>query len=209
MMDILITESQKKILMTEGIAEALSEIYSGTKDYSADLYKRVKKKLGSNLSILLTFSAAIGGVVEPLESFLRGKFPDLSEEQTLLILTAVVAILWKENTGLIRELVAKIKDEGLNSKFFLALTKANQLKKVFGKFLTNTLQGASGVLDILSYTYMIPILGYLVMMYQGQEISPEQAELLGTRLSAIVGLTVSSESIGKIVDTIRKKSKNL
>jgi hypothetical protein len=56
---------------------------------------------------------------------------------------------------------------------------------------------------------MIPILGYLVMMYQGQEISPEQAELLGTRLSAIVGLTVSSESIGKIVDTIRKKSKNL
>ena len=108
-MDILITESQKRVLMTEGIAEALSEIYSGAKDYSADLYKRVMKKLGSNMGILLTFSAAIGGIIQPLESFLVGKFPELSEEQILLLLTAVVAIMWKENTSLIRELFDKVK----------------------------------------------------------------------------------------------------
>lgn len=208
-MDILITESQKSLLLTEGIAEALAEIYSGAKDYSSDLYKRVKNRLGTNFSILLTFSAAIGGIMEPLESFLVGKFPELSEEQLLLILTAVVAILWKENTGLIRELLSKVKEEGLNSKLFLALTKANELKNVFGKFLTNSLKGTSFTLDVLAYTYMIPLLGYLVMMYQGQEITPEQVDLLVTRLSAIGGLTVSSEAIGKIVDTIRKKSKNL
>ena len=69
-MDILITESQKGILLTEGIAEALAEIYSGTKDYSSDLYKRVKRRLNINFGILLTFSAAIGGFVEPLENTL-------------------------------------------------------------------------------------------------------------------------------------------
>jgi hypothetical protein len=208
-MDILITESQKSLLLTEGIAEALSEIYSGTKDYSADLYKRVMKKLGSNMGILLTFSAAIGGIIEPLESFLVGRFPELSEEQLLLILTAVVAIMWKENSKLIGELVDKVKEEGLSSKLFLALTKAHRLKNAFGEFITNSLKGVASSLDIMSYTYMIPLLGYIVMMYQGQEITPEQMELLGTRLSAIGGLTVSSEAIGKIVDTIRKKSKNL
>lgn len=208
-MDILITESQKRILMTEGIAEALSEIYSGAKDYSADLYKRVKKKFGSNMGILLTFSAAIGGIIEPLESFLVGKFPELSEEQILLLLTAVVAIMWKENSSLIRELVEKVKDEGLNSKLVLALTKAHRLKNAFGKFITNSLQGVSASLDIMSYTYMIPLLGYLVMMYQGIEMTPEQQELLVRRLSAIGTLTISSEAIGKIVDTIRKKSKDL
>jgi len=208
-MDILITESQKDLLLTEGIGDTLEQIYSSSKDYSADLYKRVKNRLKLNFTILLTFSAAIGGVVEPLESFLVGKYPDLSDEQLLLILTAVVAILWKENAPLVRELLGKVKEQGLSSKLFLALTKANELKKTFGKFLTNALKGTSFSLDVLAYTYMIPLLGYLVMMYQGQEISPEQVELLVRRLSAIGGLTISSEVIGKLVDTIRKKSKNL
>jgi hypothetical protein len=208
-MDILITESQKGILLTESIAEALSEIYSGTKDYTSDLYKRVKNRLKLNFGILLTFSAAIGGVVEPLESFLVGEYPELSEDQLLLILTAVVAILWKENSKLIRELLDKIKSLGLNKELMTALKKSNQLKNSFKQFLTNSLQGLSFSFDVLSYTYMIPLLGYLVMMYQGQEISPEQAELLVTRLSAIGGLTIGSEVISKIVDTIRKKSKNL
>jgi hypothetical protein len=208
-MDILITESQKGILLTESIAEALSEIYSGTKDYTSDLYKRVKNRLKLNFGILLTFSAAIGGVVEPLESFLVGEYPDLSEDQLLLILTAVVAILWKENSKLIRELLDKIKSLGLNKELMTALKKSNQLKNSFKQFLTNSLQGLSFSFDVLSYTYMIPLLGYLVMMYQGQEISPEQVELLVTRLSAIGGLTIGSEVISKIVDTIRKKSKNL
>jgi hypothetical protein len=208
-MDILITESQKGILLTEGIAEALAEIYSGTKDYSSDLYKRVKRRLNINFGILLTFSATIGGVVEPLESFLVGKYPELSEDQILLILTAVVAILWKENSKLIRELLDKIKSQGLNKELMTAIKKSNQLKNSFKQFLTNSLQGLSFSFDVLSYTYMIPLLGYLVMMYQGQEISPEQVELLVTRLSAIGGLTIGSEVISKIVDTIRKKSKNL
>jgi hypothetical protein len=207
-MDILITESQKGILLTEGIAEALAEIYSGTKDYSSDLYKRVKRRLNINFGVLLTFSAAIGGVVEPLESFLVGKYPDLSEDQIVLILTAVVAILWKENSKLIRELLDKVKSQGLNKELMTAIKKSNQLKNSFKQFLTNSLQGISFSLDVLSYTYMIPLLGYLVMMYQGQEISPEQVELLVTRLSAIGGLTIGSEVISKIVDTIRKKSKN-
>lgn len=208
-MDILITESQKGILLTEGIAEALAEIYSGTKDYSSDLYKRVKRRLNINFGILLTFSAAIGGFVEPLESFLVGKYPELSEDQILLILTAVVAILWKENSKLIRELLDKIKSQGLNKELMTAIKKSNQLKNSFKQFLTNSLQGLSFSFDVLSYTYMIPLLGYLVMMYQGQEISPEQVELLVTRLSAIGGLTIGSEVVSKIVDTIRKKSKNL
>lgn len=208
-MDILITESQKGILLTEGIAEALAEIYSGTKDYSSDLYKRVKRRLNINFGILLTFSATIGGVVEPLESFLVGKYPELSEDQILLILTAVVAILWKENSKLIRELLDKIKSQGLNKELMTAIKKSNQLKNSFKQFLTNSLQGLSFSFDVLSYTYMIPLLGYLVMMYQGQEISPEQVELLVTRLSAIGGLTIGSEVVSKIVDTIRKKSKNL
>ena len=75
--------------------------------------------------------------------------------------------------------------------------------------MTNSLQGVSASLDIMSYTYMIPLLGYLVMMYQGIEMTPEQQELLVRRLSAIGTLTISSEAIGKIVDTIRKKSKDL
>ena len=96
-MDILITESQQKLLITEGVGETLQKLYSGTIDYSADLYQRVLKRLGINFKILLTFSSMIGAIARPLEEFLRGKFPTLNEDEILLLLIGTISILYFEN----------------------------------------------------------------------------------------------------------------
>jgi len=205
-MNILITESQTKILLSEGISDILKELYSDTIDYSADLYKRVVKRLGLNSKILLTFSAMIGGLARPLEEYLAGKFTHLNEEEIILIVIGVVSILWNENKQMIREILGRIKELDIEDEFKDGFNKTKKLQSSFRRFLASTVKGGSFITDVISYTYMIPLLGYLVMAIQGQDFSAEQIDMLVKRLSMIGVFTISSEIIEGIVRKILEKS---
>ena len=201
-MDILLKESQTKILITEGISEMLSQIHESTKDYGADLYKRVKDRLGFNLKILLTFSASIGGLARPLEEFLAGRYTELNEEEVLLLTVSVVSVLLFQNKDLIKELLGKVKAMGLDTEFKAGLEKGRQLKDSFNKFLANTIRGGAFLSDVMAYTYMIPLLGYLYMALNGQDFSPEQIDMLVRRLSAIGVFHVSTAMLEMIAKKI-------
>ena len=47
-MDVLITESQRTLILTESLNDTLKTIHEHGIDFSASLYKRVKKRLGFN-----------------------------------------------------------------------------------------------------------------------------------------------------------------
>jgi hypothetical protein len=205
-MDILLKESQTKILITEGISEILSEIHESTKDYGADLYKRVKDRLGFNLKILLTFSASIGGLARPLEQFLAGDYSELNEEEILLLTVSIVSVLLFQNKDLIKELVGKVKEMGLDQEFRAGLEKGRQLKDSFNKFLANTIRGGAFLSDVIAYTYMIPLLGHLYMVLNGQDFSPEQIDMLVRRLSAIGIFHVSTAMLEMIAKKIIGKN---
>jgi len=205
-MDILIKESQTKLLITEGVSEILKDIYEDTIDYSADLYKRVVKKFGINVRILLTFSAAIGGIARPLENYLAGKYPELNEEELIMLVIAIVCILWNENRNIVKEFVGKIQNLGIDEEFKDGLKKAKKLQSSFSRFMLTVLQGGATLSDIAAYTYMIPLVGHLVMVLQGQDFSPEQIEMLVRRLSLIGVFHVSTAVLQMIVDRILGKS---
>jgi hypothetical protein len=205
-MDILIKESQTKLLITEGVSEILKDIYEDTIDYSADLYKRVVKKFGINVRILLTFSAAIGGIARPLEEYLAGKYPELNEEEIIMLVVAIVSILWNENRNIVKEFVGKIQTLGIDDEFKDGLKKAKKLQSSFSRFMLTVLQGGATLSDIAAYTYMIPLVGHLVMVLQGQDFSPEQIEMLVRRLSLIGVFHVSTAVLQMIVDRILGKS---
>ncbi len=205
-MDILIKETQTKILITEGVSEILKGIYEDTIDYSADLYKRVVNKFGINVRILLTFSAAIGGIARPLEEYLAGKYPELNEEEIIMLVVAIVSILWNENRNIVKEFVGKIQTLGIDDEFKDGLKKAKKLQSSFSRFMLTVLQGGATLSDIAAYTYMIPLVGHLVMVLQGQDFSPEQIEMLVRRLSLIGVFHVSTAVLQMIVDRILGKS---
>ena len=100
-MDVLITESQRTLILTESLNDTLKTIHEHSIDFSANLYKRVKKRLGFNFKILLTFGAAVGGLVEPLEKFLEGKYPEMTEQQTLMVIVATTCILFNEGKNIL------------------------------------------------------------------------------------------------------------
>ena len=78
-MNVVITEEQSKVILVEGMSDILSTIYEKSTDFSANLYKRISKRLKFNLKILLTFGASVGGLMQPLMELLDNKFPTLTE----------------------------------------------------------------------------------------------------------------------------------
>jgi len=205
-MDILITESQSRLLITEGIGENLKSVYEHSADYSADLYKRVKSRLGLNTKILLTFGSLVGALLEPAELYLKGKYPDLSEEQLILLLVGLVSIFFVEHREITKDVIGKIKELNIENQFKDGLKKTRRLVGSFKKFLATGVSTASFTSDVLSYIYMIPLLGYLAMTLQGKGMSEEQITDLVDRISMIGALTISTEVLRDIVKRIIGKN---
>ena len=205
-MDILITESQSKLLITEGIGENLRSLYEHGADYSADLYKRVKKRLGLNTKILLTFGSLVGSLLEPAEQYLKGKYPDLTEEQLILLLVGIVSVYFVEYKEISKEVIGKIKELDIEVPFRDGVRKTKKLINSFQKFLATGISTASFASDVMSYIYMIPLLGYLALLAQGQGLSEEQITDLVNRLGAIGVFHISTEVLRDIVKRILGKN---
>jgi hypothetical protein len=148
-MDVLITESQRTLILTESLNDTLKTIHEHSIDFSANLYKRVKKRLGFNFKILLTFGAAVGGLVEPLEKFLEGKYPEMTEQQTLMVIVATTCILFNEGKNILKELLPKIKEEGLEDIFRTSIVKSRKLVTAFRGFLATLGNSTAFLADVI------------------------------------------------------------
>lgn len=201
-MDILITENQKTFLLTEGVMDNLKEIKESAIDFSAALYKRASKRFGFNLKILLTFGAAVGGLLQPLEEYISGRHPSLTEDQKTLILIAVTAIVFNQGSAMVKKVLAQIKEEGLTDEFRDGMGKSKTLLLAFKGFLGTLGNSAAFLTDVASYIYMIPLLGYLTISIGGSELSSGQIDQLVSRLLTIGVFTLSSAALEEIVKRI-------
>jgi hypothetical protein len=204
-MDVLITESQRTLILTESLNDTLKTIHEHGIDFSANLYKRVKKRLGFNFKILLTFGAAVGGLVEPLEKFLEGKYPEMTEQQTLMVIVATTCILFNEGKNILKELLPKIKEEGLEDIFRTSIVKSRKLVTAFRGFLATLGNSTAFLADVIGYIYMIPLVGYLTMAIQGNSMSADDVSKLVERLAAIGVFHITSSVLEEIVNRIIKK----
>jgi hypothetical protein len=200
-MDVLINESQRRLLIVEGLKDNLQEIKESAIDFSASLYKSAKKRFGFNLKILLTFGAAVGGLLQPLEQYLANKNPEMSSEQVTLVLIAITAVLFNESRDMTRKIVKKIKDENIEGPFFDGLRKTKKLVYAFKGFLGTLGNTAAYLSDVMAYVYMIPLIGYLAVSLQGG-ISDTEISNLVERLLAIGVFTISNAALTEIVKRI-------
>ena len=201
-MNVIITEEQSKVILSEGMSDILSTIYEKSTDFSANIYKRISKRLKFNLKILLTFGASVGGLMQPLMELLDNKFPHLTEDQKLLILVGVICIVFNEGKSMLKQVLPKIKEDGLENEFRYSLLKTKRLLTVFKGFLGTLGNSAAFMTDVMSYIYLIPILGYLTIALQGNSLSPEQIEGLVKTIAATGILHVSTAAIEEIVKRI-------
>jgi hypothetical protein len=183
-MNILISESQYRIILTESIGSELKDISKSTIEYAKSLKKRVMKDFGVSFRFLITWGSAIGGLGKPLEDFLRGENPELTDVQITKIMVAALAMIYYNNKEEIKDLYNEIKGEGLLPVLKKAVSKGNTLMKVFKTFMGNLATMGHQFADIMSYTFLIPLVGYLDYMYKDEALGSAEIKDIVTRLLA-------------------------
>jgi hypothetical protein len=207
-MNVLITEQQNKLILLEGMSDIMSAIFEHGADFSANLYKRIMKRYKFNLKILLTFGAGVGALMEPLMEFLKGNYPDLNEEQITLLVVATVCVVFNEGKEVLKQVLPIIKKQNLENEFTSGVNKVKALITSFKGFIGTLGNSAAFISDVMSYIYLIPVLGYLATFVSQNSLTPEQIENLVKLLVASSSLHVTTafleESIKRMLNNLRK-----
>ena len=82
-MKILITESQRKMILTENVLDELTRKISNISESGKEVIETASQQLGINLKFLLTYGLGVGTLYPVIGEFLRGQYPNLNETQIL------------------------------------------------------------------------------------------------------------------------------
>jgi hypothetical protein len=190
-MRIIITESQKRMILLENIGEDLGSIIKQNAERVKKLISEVQTQIGMNLQFLLTWGAGIGGFMGPVEDFVRGRFPELTDLQVFLIILGVISTHLIENKELNNKILDKIKEDGILKQFKISSKKTNELKSVFSDFVESLGVTFHRITNMLSYTFIIPIIPMIYQMVTDGLVTNSDLKNLATRVIAFTGLTIS------------------
>jgi hypothetical protein len=206
-MDFLITESQFQIILLEQDKSKLSGSMKQLHSFTNNIVNKVIKNYGLNVKMLMTWGAAVGGLMMPLDSFLRSGNFDLSDKERALILAGVVFTIFFENKRGLSSIVKKIKEEGLDDVFGIALLKGQNLKDSFVRFLDSCRITSGAVLDTVAYSFLIPIITDIHSMAVESVNLSDSAILIAERLFASGVVVLSKEILSVALKKIMKKIK--
>jgi hypothetical protein len=204
---ILINENQKRRLILEGGGDFIVESLSKNYDFVKKVIKDSSSQIGLNLEFLVSWGATIGGFVGPLEEFLRGVEPSLSDLEVSLILTGIISSYYLDNKEYVKKIIDTIKEKGLYKPFKKVLTKSKEFKSVFSDFIVSLGITLHKVTNILSYTFILPLLPILYKMVTETNISSSEISGLSKRLIGFGLLTVSGLVLKQLISKIAKRFK--
>ena len=202
-MDFLISESQLRIILQEQDESKMSDYMKELYSFTSNLVNKAKKSFGLNLKLLLTWGASVGGLVMPLDNFIRNGRFELTEEQTTLILVGIACTYFFENVKVLKTVLTKIKEEGLEDTFKEILVKSKNLKNSFLRFLKSANVTLGSTLELVTYSFLIPIITDIQSAIMDGGDLQTTAMKIAKRLIAsgvvVVGQISLTETIKKIL----------
>ena len=204
-MKILISEKQKKSLIRESIQDNLSEIINQSYKFTKLVLEKTSKQIGLDLRFLISWGATIGGILKPMDDFIKGKFPELTDVQISLLLTGIIANYFFDNQKLIKRLNDKIEEEGITAQFKSILKKSENLKKVFITFIESLNLTIHKVTNIISYSFLIPLIPILYESVNSGNLKISDAKEVTNRLLSFGFLTISGVVLKEIITKLIKR----
>lgn len=204
-MSVIINENQKKILIKESLIKDISDTVKNNFEFAKEILQASKEQMGINLQFLLTWGASIGGFVGPLTQFVEGENPELTPTQITSIMIGITATYYLDNKKTIYEILKKIKEDGLGEVFVKTLKKAEKLKSSFLSFIESLNLTFHKVSNMMTYTFIIPLVEKILQMSQGGEITDQDIRQLALRIGSFGLLTVSSIAVVNLVKRMVKR----
>ena len=202
-MDFLINESQLRTILQEQDESRMTEYMKTMYSFTKNLTNRVSKVYTLNVKMLLTWGTAVGGLVMPLDQFIKSGEFDLSDDQRYLVLAGIAFILFFDNKKGLVKILEKIKEEGLEDVFRKTLEKGKDLKSSFKGFLSSLNVSVSSFMDTVAYSFLIPIITDVLEASTTSGNLEVIAKTIAKRLIAsgvvIVGQAVLSDAIKKLI----------
>lgn len=202
---IYITENQKKFLILEKQNKEITDNLKKNENFVKKVFSEVSRQTGLDFKFLLTWGSGIGAFLEPVSEFVSGKFPTMSEPSLYLLLTSVFCTIFLENFENTKVLIKKIKEKNLESEFTETFTKTFELKTAFVQFLESLGVSVDKLVNMLSYTFIIPILSILVNLAQTQQLNSSDIKELAIRIASFGVITLSSGTMKVFLKKLMKR----
>jgi hypothetical protein len=190
-MKIIITESQKRIILTESTGEELGNIIKQNTERAINILKESQAQMGLNLQFLFTWGAGIGGFMGPVEDFIRGRFPELSEQELLYILIGVIATYFIDNKKTVSKIYTEIQENGLSKVFEVVLRKTDTLKNTFLNFVESLGVTFHKITNMVSYLFILPLIPPLANLVFNGSLENMDSRELAMRIIGFAGVTIS------------------
>tara|TARA_R110000868_G_scaffold28444_2_gene106656 strand:- start:1437 stop:2063 length:627 start_codon:yes stop_codon:yes gene_type:complete len=203
-MNILITESQERMILNESIGREFANILKQNSDIGKLINSQIKEIIGGDKSALLTFGASIGGLMGPVGDFLEGKYPSMNDVEISLLLTGVFATFFYNSPKLIGKIKSKISEKKLDTEFNVALSKTQELKDTFFDFMESLNITLFKVSNILGFAFLIPLLPYIHQLSEGK-LSIMDINKIVTILLSYGVLTITSSTLKEIIVKLIKR----
>jgi len=176
-MRVILTENQYRFLLKESFNEKIGFSLSRMSEFSNRVVSDAFNQLKFDFRFLTTYGAGIGAILQSVFDYLQGNFTGLDNTQIAGLTVMAIGVVFFENKDL-KENLNKIKELGLSSQLNNAVSFTEKLKSKFSyllKLLGMTVHRTS---NIISYSFLIPILSIVIEIVTKHGVNSNQFQML-------------------------------
>jgi hypothetical protein len=210
-MKVILTESQYRKLLKENFDQKVSGSLSKMHEFSKKVVSDASMQLRFDFRFLVTYGAGIGAILQSVFEYLEGNFNGLDDTQIAGLAVMAVGVVFYENKDL-RKPESIINSLGLDKELETAVSFTNKLKLKFAHLLKLLGMSIHRVSNIISYSFLIPILSIVIEVVTTHGINSTQFQtllesLITSGLIAVEGVALRDILI-KAAEMIEKKGIN-
>lgn len=202
-MDFIISQNQLNVILEEHSPNDITDNLRKLYDFTRELIDKSMSVWGLNAKFLITWGAALGGMILPLKNWLETQNFEITKEQTFLLLLGIACNYYYDNSDFIRNVMQKIKDEGLLDVFKKLYQKSEELKNALVEFLRSLKIFGDSMTSIMSYAFVLPVLGDIYQMFGGEDVF-ESAKMISQRIAASGVVLIVGHSLTSFIEKILK-----
>jgi hypothetical protein len=200
-MDFIISQNQLNVIVEQNSPNDITDNLRKLYDFTRELIDKSMSVWGLNAKFLITWGAALGGMILPLKIWLETQNFEITKEQTFLLLLGIACNYYYDSSDFIRKVMQKIKDEGLLDIFKKLYQKSEELKNGLVEFLRSLKIFGDSMTSIMSYAFVLPILGDIYQMVGGEDIF-ESAKIISQRIAASGVVLIVGHSLTSFIEKI-------
>lgn len=193
-MKVILTESQYKKLLKEQYKDSVNSTLSKISDFTFKVIKDVSNQLKFDFRFLLTYGAGIGAILQSVFEYLEGTFTNLDTNQIAGLTVMAIAVVFYENKDL-KGLLDKMKGDELSN----AISYTEKIKNKFSHLLKVLGLSIHRTSNIVSYSFLVPVLSILIEVVTKHGIDSEQFEMLLEALSTSAIIAIPGVAIRDVL----------